>query len=218
MTAAAIYEDANQRLFHAPQSGTVFLDLETTGLNPKEDRIVEIAIVDESGLVLVDSLINPKVKIPPSASAIHGITDAMVGNAPTFAELWPIVRSAIEGKRVVIYNAAFDRSFLPGRLSCASSVECAMLAFSKYRGIADGYGRGRKWFKLTAAAEYVEHVWTGDAHRALSDAEACRSVWLWLMRNEGSPPAPGVTASSETSSKAASLLERSRAALRRFFH
>lgn len=217
MTAAAIYEEANQRLFLAPHSGTVFLDLETTGLNPKQDRIVEVAIIDENGNVLVDSLINPKVAIPPSASAIHGITDAMVMNAPTFSELWPKIQSAIEGKRVIIYNAAFDRAFLPGRLSCASSVECAMLAFSNYRGIADGYGRGRKWFKLTAAAEHVEHVWTGDAHRALSDAEACRSVWLWLMRNEGPPADFGAKVSSVATNRNRSLFDRAYSGFRHFF-
>ena len=62
-----------------------FIDLETTGINLSSDRIIEIAIVK----VLPDNtrrvkrkLINPLIPIPAASSAIHGITDDMVKDAP----------------------------------------------------------------------------------------------------------------------------------------
>ena len=61
----------------------VYLDTETTGLELK-DEIVEIAIIDKNGLVLIDSLIKPKQPIPDSATAIHHISNEMVKDSPTF--------------------------------------------------------------------------------------------------------------------------------------
>jgi DNA polymerase-3 subunit epsilon len=72
----------------------VFLDLETTGINIVTDRIVEIALLkifpggkqDEKLM-----LINPEMPIPAQSSAIHGIKDEDVKDAPTFKEVanWP---------------------------------------------------------------------------------------------------------------------------------
>ena len=63
------------------------LDLETTGTNLAVDRIVEIAIVKvnpDGSRVVKRKIINPEMKIPPGAAAIHGITDDMVKDAPPF--------------------------------------------------------------------------------------------------------------------------------------
>ena len=67
-----------------------FIDLETTGINPGTDRIVEIAIVK----ILTDGtrsikrkLVNPGMPIPKGSSDIHGITDEMVKDAPTFKQV-----------------------------------------------------------------------------------------------------------------------------------
>lgn len=64
------------------------LDCETTGTDPEQSRIVEIALirVEATGRRVVRSLINPTISIPPAASSIHGITDDMVKGAPTFRE------------------------------------------------------------------------------------------------------------------------------------
>lgn len=152
----------------------VYLDTETTGLSAKSgDEIVEIAIIAEDGQVLINSLVNPKRPIPLSASNIHGITDAMVASSPTLEVLWSDIRDAIGGNEVIIYNARYDTEFFPNKLSNASRVRCAMLEYASRMG-------SRRWFKLSDAAEHVGHVWLGEAHRALADAQACRSVWDWL--------------------------------------
>lgn len=158
-----------------------YLDTETTGIGAAANAIVEIAIVDEDGSVVVDTLINPKRPIPRGATAIHGIDDHMVESAPTLRMIWPDIRQRISGGHIVIYNAAFDRAFLPGGLDCAAKISCAMLTFSKIYGERDPYGRGNKWQKLEVAARHVGHRWSGNAHRALADALACRSVWQWIQ-------------------------------------
>lgn len=90
------------------------LDTETTGLldGPDPAYMVEISILTGDGTVLLDTLINPQMPIPASATAIHGITDAMVVDAPTFSELLPELNHVLGGRRTIIYNQAFDTGIL----------------------------------------------------------------------------------------------------------
>jgi DNA polymerase-3 subunit epsilon len=152
---------------------TLFLDTETTGLD-RSDRLVEIGVVDDAGAVVFQSLINPDMPIPPPASRVHGITDAMVRDAPRLDAVTPALRALlIADGAVVIYNAEFDRRFFPRRFWADITVTCAMLRFGDEMG---------RWHKLGDAARRVGHVWDGGAHRAVADALACRSVWNWLER------------------------------------
>ncbi len=94
----------------------IVLDTETTGFDPKVDRVVEISLckVSEQGVQpLFEALIDPQCKIPPEASAIHHITNKHVQGKPIFSQVWPIVSRYLEGSIVVAHNAMFDRSFLP---------------------------------------------------------------------------------------------------------
>lgn len=151
----------------------LYLDTETTGLSPSAgDTIVEVAIVDDLGRVVIDTLVNPRRPIPRQATNVHGISDDMVLGKPTLGELLPRIREVIAGEQVVIYNAQFDTPFFPGQLRQARMVSCAMTRFAEELG--------GSWRKLEVAARHVRHRWTGDAHRALADALACRAVWLWL--------------------------------------
>ncbi len=77
-----------------------FLDLETTGINTVSDRIVEISILKISTNQNEETktwLVNPEMSIPAQASAIHGITDDKVKDAPTFKELAKTIAKFIEG-------------------------------------------------------------------------------------------------------------------------
>jgi DNA polymerase III epsilon subunit-like protein len=155
----------------------LYLDTETTGLHAGGgDTIVEIAIVDEKGIALINTLVNPKRSIPWYASKVHGIKDYMVTGKPTLEDLLPNIRKVISGQQLVIYNASFDISFFPNRLRDAASIDCAM------RGFANKVSGGVR--KLDVAAAHVGHVWTGEAHRALADTLACRSVWRWLEKKK----------------------------------
>jgi len=78
----------------------VFFDLETTGVDTAKDRIVEISMVKvmPNGEEIVRTrLINPQMHIPEDATAIHGITDEDVKDAPTFAQIAKTLSQFIEG-------------------------------------------------------------------------------------------------------------------------
>lgn len=87
------------------------LDTETTGLGP-DARVVEVAVVhmDWHSLprVVFSARVNPGRPIEPGASAVHGITDADVADAPAFAAIFPELLQAIEGRVVCAYNAPYD--------------------------------------------------------------------------------------------------------------
>lgn len=85
----------------------VFFDLETTGPNPVLDRIVQIACVKvkpDGTRTEWQSLVNPKMPIPPRATEVHGITDEAVKTAPTFYEIARRVENGIRGCDLAGYN------------------------------------------------------------------------------------------------------------------
>ena len=94
----------------------VCVDLEATGVWPGHDRIVQIAaasIFSDGRVSTWSSLVNPGQPMPPAALAIHGITDAMVASAPTFAQLAPTVGALLSGCDLTGYNVErFDRRLL----------------------------------------------------------------------------------------------------------
>jgi len=92
----------------------VYYDTETTGLHPESDRIIEIAAYDPVRDLSFCQLIQPQIEISKEASAIHGITNEMVAEAPTFAEVGKaFMEFCGEGAVLVAHNNdSFDRHFL----------------------------------------------------------------------------------------------------------
>ncbi|MFN9710101.1 MAG: exonuclease domain-containing protein [Bacteroidota bacterium] len=85
-----------------------FIDLETTGVNITADRIVEIAIVKikpDGARLVKRKLINPEMPIPPQATAVHGISNEMVKDAPTFRQVANEVVQFLEGCDLSGYNS-----------------------------------------------------------------------------------------------------------------
>ncbi|WP_051304539.1 exonuclease domain-containing protein [Chitinilyticum litopenaei] len=95
-------------------SPLVLVDLETTGAHPARDRITEIGIVEitADGVREWSSLVNPQQPIPAFIEQLTGISDAMVAEAPTFAELADAVLARLQGRVFVAHNARFDYGFL----------------------------------------------------------------------------------------------------------
>lgn len=94
-----------------------FIDLETTGVHIEQDRIVEISVLklnkDWKGKVVKTMLINPGIPIPKAASDIHGITDEMVKDKPTFAQISKSLLSLIGNCDIAGYHSnRFDIPFL----------------------------------------------------------------------------------------------------------
>ena len=86
----------------------VFLDLETTGVDPAKDRIVEISlakIMPDGTREVKTRRLNPEMHIPEAASAIHGIYDKDVADCPTFREVSKSLWSYIEGCDFGGYNS-----------------------------------------------------------------------------------------------------------------
>lgn len=85
-----------------------FIDLETTGVNLGTDRIVEIAIVKilpDGTKSVKRKLINPEMPIPQSSAEIHGITDEMVKDAPTFKQVGQELKQMLDGCDFSGYNS-----------------------------------------------------------------------------------------------------------------
>lgn len=98
------------------------IDFETTGLSPRRDRVVEVAIarVDARGRIEDEfaTLINPEGR-DVGPTFIHGITNAQVKRAPTFAEVAPELLARMSGAVVVAHNATFEEAFLAAELKRA---------------------------------------------------------------------------------------------------
>jgi CBS domain-containing protein len=95
----------------------VVIDTETTGLDPAEARILEIAAIRiVGGRLSADemfrSLVSPGVSIPAVATAIHHIDDAKVAGAPSFAKVWPVLIDFIGGTVVIGHTVGFDLAVL----------------------------------------------------------------------------------------------------------
>lgn len=161
----------------------IVIDLETTGLDPSTDEVLEIALIDITGEEYLNTLVKPQVKTewPRAQAEVHHISPQDVETAPSLQSLKEDIRELVQDRYVVIYNAAFDREFLSDCLGGARAVLCAMESFaSEYAAIEEEPNR---WHKLVHAAHYVDHDWGQDAaHRAIHDASATASVWRWLHK------------------------------------
>ena len=85
-----------------------FIDLETTGVNLSTDRIVEVAMIKvlpDGSRQMKKKLINPGIPIPASSTEIHGITDEMVKDAPTFKQCGNELKQFIENCDMGGYNS-----------------------------------------------------------------------------------------------------------------
>ena len=166
------------------------LDFEATGTDPESDRIVSAALVlcmPRGGTLPggVVTLVNPGVPIPPEASAIHGITDEMVADHPTAAEVIPqILRClvAIEalGWPLVIYNATYDWPLLHAEAARHGWPAVPEVPIIDPLVLDRGYDRFRPGGRKLGDVCRHYGVELVDAHDALSDAlataELCRAI------------------------------------------
>lgn len=157
----------------------VVLDTETTGLNPNQDKIIEIAAQKYHGGQLVDtfaSFVNPEREIPARITKLTGIRQKDVSGAPTFREIAPRLRDFIGELPVVAHNAKFDADFV--------AKACAMAGVGIQLNYIDTV-RLAKWclppqqdYKLeTLIAQFglLDH---SQDHRALSDVIATENLYM----------------------------------------
>ena len=163
------------------EANALILDTETTGLGD-DAEVVELAVIDCAGAVLLDTLVRPSGPVPAEAAAIHGITDAMLADAPTWSEIHDRFCDLVEGRQVVIYSREFDVRVInqtarryglqaPQGFDLVldqGSIHCAMQAYAEFRGEWSAEKGQYRWQKLSAAAAQ-QGVTVTNAHRALGD-------------------------------------------------
>lgn len=163
----------------AADPGVRYLDTETTGLGD-DAEIVEIAILDGAGNILLNTLIRPNRRIPPDATRLHTITNAMVRDAPGWPEIYFETLRLLAGHTCVVYNADFDRRILEqvnrehGLEPLRATWHCAMKQYAAFAGVRHPRYGDYRWHKLEQAAAAFNIPLA--AHRARADAEACRSL------------------------------------------
>ncbi len=167
-----------------------FVDLETTGMTATGDRVTEVGIVRVDGDRATEwsSLVNPECSIPPAIQALTGITNAMVANAPRFADIASEVATRIAGCVFVAHNARFDYAFLKrefGRLGQAFTAKVLCTVKLSRRLFADGARHNLD--SLIERHRLPSH----DRHRALGDA---RILWAFVQALYRDRPADEVDA------------------------
>ena len=165
----------------------VFVDLETTGATAAADRITEIGLieVDGNGAAVREwsTLVNPETRISDFIEQLTGISNAMVADAPLFADVAAEVLSRLKGRVFVAHNARFDYGFLKNEFKRAgidfrATVLCTVKLSRKL------FPQHRK-HSLDALIE--RHGLSVSArHRALGDAQLIHQFWNQLPAQVGS--------------------------------
>jgi len=164
-----------------------FVDLETTGTTATRDRVTEIGIVRVADGEFLDewsTLVNPECSIPEDIRVLTGITNEMVRDAPTFAEIRNEVAGRLEGHVLVAHNARFDYGFLKNEfrrveMSYSAEVLCTVRLSRKLHPEAIGHGLDALIARhgLHDAVAPETSARTG-RHSALGDA---RAIWRFVQ-------------------------------------
>lgn len=171
-------EEEREILLRSFPKGIIAIDLETTGLSPLIDRVIELSAIKITpfGEEVFDELIDPKIPIPQFTIDIHGITDDMVQGKPSLGKVLPDFIKFVGSLPIVAHNAKFDLGFIvfgmhQGHLSLNESHIYCSCKFSRFAF------RGRMPnFKLGTLTKELE-IPLLNHHRALDDAVACLKVF-----------------------------------------
>ncbi len=156
-----------------------FIDLETTGVSLSSDRIVEVAIIkvmQDGSRQVKRKLINPEMPIPAQVTEIHGITDEMVKDAPTFKQAGNELKQFIENCDIGGYNS--NRFDIP--MLMEEFLRAGMVVDISTRRMVDVqhifYTMEPR--TLTAAYKFFCGKELVDAHSAEADVNATIDVFL----------------------------------------
>lgn len=160
----------------------VAIDVETTGLSPITNELIEVSAIKYDGNRKIDTyttLIKPKVRIPYYITNITGITNEMVKNAPIVEEVMPNLIKFIGNSKIVAHNANFDYKFIQNYSNNA---------FSK-NTLIDTVQLGRKMYpnlpnhKLGTIAKHIG-ITEDSFHRAEFDCECCAKIYIEYLENK----------------------------------
>jgi DNA polymerase-3 subunit epsilon/CBS domain-containing protein len=159
------------------------VDTETTGLDTRHDRIIQVAALRMTGTEIdgdpLDSLVNPGMPIPAASSAIHGLRDADIAGAPGFAAVAGTILAFIGSRIVVGHNIGFDIALLEHEAERhhldsppLRALDIAMVALSLNPALPDhGLDTIATWLGVPIR----------DRHTALGDVRIAAAVWAQLI-------------------------------------
>jgi DNA polymerase-3 subunit epsilon/CBS domain-containing protein len=160
------------------------IDTETTSIDPREARLVQIGAVgllkgqiDEKDIFA--ELVNPQMSVPETSSRIHGLTTADVADAPTFSELLPRLESFLADRLLIGYAIDFDMAVLKREyaLNRHRWIEPRTL---DVRPLARAIGSIMPDYSLDAIAAAL-NVRISGRHTAMGDARATAEIFLKLV-------------------------------------
>ena len=169
----------------------LFLDTETTGLDGQAE-ICELSVIDAGGSVLMDTLIRPLQPISCEVTSIHGITDTMAAEAPTFADVLPELQKALYRRNVIIYNVTYDVRLIKQSarahglnpdVTC-EAWHCAMRLYAQFYGKWSEKHNTYHWQQLGNAARQCGIDLPRHLHRARVDAELTRQIVKHIADDE----------------------------------
>lgn len=166
----------------------VFIDVETTGLDPKKGhRIIEVgAVAMENNQVINEfhSLIQVNYSISRHISKIHGITNKKLCNQPTPEQVYPDLKYFLSDSLLIAHNAKFDIGFLQSEfhklnLTMNNQNICTLELSRRHYPHLPNY-------KLNTVYRYLVGKQSADAkrHRALTDARMVSFIWLAMEENK----------------------------------
>ncbi|MCZ2817894.1 exonuclease domain-containing protein [Modestobacter sp. VKM Ac-2984] len=166
------------------------LDLETTGLRPGVDRVVEVGVVllDDRGEVEGEfcTLVNPGRDVGPTS--VHGISARDVADAPAFADIAGYLSHLLAGRLLVAHNALFDLRFLGREFGRAGLPIALSPSLCTMRLAPLFFGAGTR--SLQALCDYMSIPL--EAHAALNDARATAELLIRMLASDlGTEPLIG---------------------------
>lgn len=165
------------------EDNLVFVDVETTGLDPLRHEIIEVAIISKSFVYCTKIKPSSKSIIDPQAIAINGYNKTEWRNAPTAAAIAPKIGKLLNNKTIVAHNPIFDVSFIdellfkheePARFN-RRLIDTTVLAHEHLLMC------GLKSLSLDSIRQFFNWSLEGN-HRAPKDAEDCMKLYYKLSR------------------------------------
>lgn len=155
-------------------SQTVVFDVETTGLDPEHDEIIQFSAINGEGKVLLNTYVKPIHHTAwKDAERVNGISPEMVKDMPTMDDLWEEIQSIfLSANLLIAYNGSFDIGFLRSAKIFVPDVDYydVMYSFAEIYGEWNEYRGDYKWQKLSKCAAYYGYEFK--AHDSLEDVKA----------------------------------------------
>ena len=167
----------------------ISFDLETTGLNPDKDKITEIAacrFINGEFTEEFTTLINPSIPIPKNITALTGITNKMVEDAPSINDALPDFMKFIGSTPLVAQNINFDYNFINKNLQGSNS-QFSEIPLYDTLSLARGFIYFYNSFSLGSLCDYYG-IKIENAHRASADALCTGKLFVYLLQEALSKP------------------------------